>query len=366
MCSHWLTIKANFSQYFTFYFQISKKLPLQVILLFRLLLSQTYFHFRNHAAETLYGWKDHEIIGQSVTKILTAQENYVSLQKILERVVSGVPWSGKFPFKKKSGEVIMALVTKTPLYEDGELVGVITVSSDAAILKCTNSENQTYKSANNGQPGVRRLNFKRIQWPPRPTIAPMPQIASSVSNLASKLLPLLHSTDDTVSKKTSTDAVAGDEKLEKRGIYETKPNSRHFRKENTIVTEASEENESTAEFGQPSKIAAKLQTGVRAKYGKDNGNMKNNCADDNSGSNRMNYENDSSGGLVPLKGYQDVVNGADKELNLQKCNSSLAMKRAETTACASRASTVSKDYSGKPLSGEWCEFLDSPIPHTHC
>ncbi|XP_027914459.1 probable serine/threonine-protein kinase SIS8 isoform X2 [Vigna unguiculata] len=297
----------------------------------------------NHTAETLYGWKDYEIIGQRVTKVLIAEENYVSLQNILERVVSGVPWSGKFPFKKKSGEVVMALVTKTPLYEGGELVGVITVSSDAAILKSTNSENQTYKSASNGQPGVRRLNFKRIQWPPRPTIAPMPQIASSVSNLASKLLPLLHSSDDTVSKNTSTD---GDEKMEKRGIYETKPYSRHFRKENTIVTEASEENESTAEFGQPSKIAAKLQTGVRAKYGKDNGKIRNNCADDNSGSNRMNYENDSSGGLVPLNGYQDVVNGADKEQNLQKCSSSLALKRADTTACASRASTVSKDYSG--------------------
>lgn len=112
--------------------------------------------------------------------------------------------------------------------------------------------------------------------------------------------------------------------------------------------------------------AAKLQTGVRAKYGKDNGKIRNNCADDNSGSNRMNYENDSSGGLVPLNGYQDVVNGADKEQNLQKCSSSLALKRADTTACASRASTVSKDYSGKPFSGEWCEFFDSPIPHIHC
>lgn len=184
MLSYSLIIRSNFSQDFTFFFQISKKLPLQIFLLFlRLLLSQTYFHFRNHTAETLYGWKDYEIIGQRVTKVLIAEENYVSLQNILERVVSGVPWSGKFPFKKKSGEVVMALVTKTPLYEGGELVGVITVSSDAAILKSTNSENQTYKSASNGQPGVRRLNFKRIQWPPRPTIAPMPQIASSVSNL---------------------------------------------------------------------------------------------------------------------------------------------------------------------------------------
>jgi len=108
--------------------------------------------------------------------------------------------------------------------------------------------------------------------------------------------------------------------------------------------------------------AAKLQTGVRAKYG----NIKNNCTDDNSGSNRMNYENVSSGGLVALNRYQDVVNGADKEQNLQKCYSSPAMKRADTTACACRASTVSKDYSGKPFTGEWCECFDSPIPHTHC
>lgn len=78
----------------------------------------------------------------------------------------------------------MAMVTKTPLYEDGELVGVITVSSDAAILNTTNSDNQrAYQSGNNGQPGVQRLNLKRIQWPPRPMIAPMPHIASCVSNL---------------------------------------------------------------------------------------------------------------------------------------------------------------------------------------
>lgn len=78
----------------------------------------------------------------------------------------------------------MAMVTKTPLYEDGELVGVITVSSDAAVFNSIDSENRrTYQPAANGQPGAQRLNFKRIHWPPRPLIAPVPQIASSVSNL---------------------------------------------------------------------------------------------------------------------------------------------------------------------------------------
>nr|KYP67258.1 Serine/threonine-protein kinase CTR1 [Cajanus cajan] len=249
----------------------------------------------NQSAETLYGWKDYEIIGQRVAKVLIAEENYASLQKILERLVTGVPWSGQFPFKKRSGEVFMAMVTKTPLYEDGELVGVITVSSDSAILNSRNSENQrTYQSGNNGLPGVQRLNFKRIQWPPRPTIAPMPQIASCVSNLvvittASKFLPA--HTDNTVSRNTSTDVE--DEKLEKRNIH-------------------------------VSRVLAKLQIGARAKCEKDNGSIKNNCTADNSGSNRVNNENDSSGGLV--------------------------------------ASNVFKDSSGKTLSGEWCECFGSPIP----
>ncbi|RDX98674.1 putative serine/threonine-protein kinase SIS8, partial [Mucuna pruriens] len=284
-------------------------------------------------------------------------------------LVKGVPWSGQFPFKKKSGEVFMAMVTKTPLYEDGELVGAITVSSDAALLNSRNSENQrTYQSGNNGQSGVQSLNFKRIQWPPRPTIAQMPQIASCVSNLvlirvittAAKILPVRHTTDNTVSRNTSTDA--DDEKLEKSSIYETKPHSRQHHKENITVTEASQKDESTTEFGQASKIAArvfsKLQTGARAKCGKDNGSIKNNCTTDNSGSNRVNNENDSSGGSVPLTPYEDVASEADKEENLHKCNSLFAMKREDTKVCTCRAS----NSSGKPFSGEWCECFGSPIP----
>lgn len=142
------------------------------------------FYIRNHSAETLYGWKDYEVIGRRVADFLVAVEYYVSLQKILERLIAGVPWSGQFPFMKRSGEVFMALVTKTPLYEDGGLVGVITVSSDTAVFNSKDSEKQrTRRSGANCQPGVQRLNLKGIQWPPRRSIAPVPQIASSVSNL---------------------------------------------------------------------------------------------------------------------------------------------------------------------------------------
>lgn len=76
------------------------------------------------------------------------------------------------------------MVTKAPLYEDGVLVGVISVSSEAAKFNTIDSEFQrTCQSGASGQPGVQKLNSKGNQWPLRPLIAPMPQIASSVSNL---------------------------------------------------------------------------------------------------------------------------------------------------------------------------------------
>ncbi|GFZ07051.1 PAS domain-containing protein tyrosine kinase family protein [Actinidia rufa] len=89
----------------------------------------------NRSAETLYGYKDYEVLGQSVDDLLIDEGYYVFAKKIIERVKSGQSWSGQLPFKKRSGEIFMAIVTKSPLYEEGELVGVVTVSSDAAASK---------------------------------------------------------------------------------------------------------------------------------------------------------------------------------------------------------------------------------------
>lgn len=134
------------------------------------------FYFRNDSAETLYGWKENEIIGQRVADFLVAEEYYTSLQKILQQLITGVPWSGQFPFKKRSGEIFMAMVTKTPFYEGGELIGVITVSSDASVFNSKDfDDRRTCQSCAKNQPGIQ--SFKRIQWPPRP------QIASSVTNM---------------------------------------------------------------------------------------------------------------------------------------------------------------------------------------
>ncbi|KAF9685791.1 hypothetical protein SADUNF_Sadunf03G0090800 [Salix dunnii] len=146
----------------------------------------------NSSAENLYGWKDYEVIGLSATELLIAEDHYAHLKKIMERLSFGQSWSGRFPFKKRSGDLFMALVTKSPLYEDGELAGIVTVSSDAAIFNIENSENR---------PRLPRLNLKRIRWIPRPPIAPVPQIASSfmplccLNNQTSKALARKHGDD---------------------------------------------------------------------------------------------------------------------------------------------------------------------------
>lgn len=145
--------------------------------------SRNFFFFfsRNRSAESLYGWKDREVFGQRVTEFLIAEEFHSPHKKIMERLASGQSWSGQFPFKKRSGEILMAVVTKSPLYEDGELAGFITVSSDAEIFNSINPQHPR-PYPNRGK--MRGLNLKKIQWQPhRPQIAQVPNISSSVTNL---------------------------------------------------------------------------------------------------------------------------------------------------------------------------------------
>ncbi|GMJ04393.1 hypothetical protein like AT4G23050 [Hibiscus trionum] len=136
--------------------------------------------FWNRSAESLFGWRSNEVLGLRDTTLLIAEEYQAPLKKIMEKLISGESWSGQFPLKRRSGEIFNALVTKTPLYEDGQLTGVVTVSSDAAIFNGINSENSG-TSQDHSRP--RRLKSRNIQWHP-----PRPQIASSVSNLASRFL----------------------------------------------------------------------------------------------------------------------------------------------------------------------------------
>ncbi|XP_065029976.1 uncharacterized protein LOC135652722 [Musa acuminata AAA Group] len=134
--------------------------------------------FWNQSAENLYGWLEDEALGKRVGDLLMNEEKIPYLGKIMDRLHRGQSWSGQLAFVKKSGEMFMAMVTKSPLYEDDDFVGVITVSSDAALLDENCSE---MLRGNQDQAHGPARTCKRVRWR-RP-----PPIASSVSNLASKV-----------------------------------------------------------------------------------------------------------------------------------------------------------------------------------
>ncbi|KAL1559810.1 putative serine/threonine-protein kinase drkD isoform X1 [Salvia divinorum] len=143
----------------------------------------------NCAAEKLFGYKDYEVIGQRAVELLFDVEHHNLVLAIMGRMRIGESWSGQLPLRKRSGQSFIALVTLSPLYEDGDIAGIVTVSSDAAVFNTTNSGNMRTRQDNaNEQSKFPRINLKNIQWHQRPQIAGVPHLASSVSNLASKVL----------------------------------------------------------------------------------------------------------------------------------------------------------------------------------
>ncbi|KAG6534217.1 hypothetical protein ZIOFF_008102 [Zingiber officinale] len=133
--------------------------------------------FWNKSAENLYGWKDYEALGKSNHYLLTHDKNNNNAypRKFMDQLNKGQSWSGQLTLKKKTGERFTAMVTKSPLYEDGSFFGVITVSSDAALL-FSDEYSEMLRGFQHQVHGQLR-ECKRVQW------SQQPQITSSVSNL---------------------------------------------------------------------------------------------------------------------------------------------------------------------------------------
>ncbi|XP_023634182.1 protein STRUBBELIG-RECEPTOR FAMILY 6 [Capsella rubella] len=150
--------------------------------------------FWSRSAENLYHWYAEEVVGYRTIDVLVTEEYRNCLTGIRNRVCRGETWTGQFPFQKKTGELFMALVTKSPVYENGELVGVVTVSSDATLfnrMHPLSSEHQQQAHSNRQQSNSRKhqWHLPRAQIAAAPQVPVVPQYSSTVSNLASKLRP---------------------------------------------------------------------------------------------------------------------------------------------------------------------------------
>ncbi|KAK6935342.1 Serine-threonine/tyrosine-protein kinase, catalytic domain [Dillenia turbinata] len=232
-------------------------------------------YFRNQSVEKLYGWKDYELLGQRAADLLVECDYYVYLRNVMEKLSSGRSWSGQFPFRKKSGEMFMAMVTKSPLYEDGELVGFITVSNGASVFNNLNLENpRNCQDQGNDRSKAQAQNAKKVQWQPQPhMVASVPQLASSVSNLV------------IITYDASPDS--GEMKADKTEESDAKPAFR-LNLKNLIDKNSPGNDDPTFDIMQPSKIAAKvlakLQIGGSDNNAKDNQGLKrksSNCSSAN-------------------------------------------------------------------------------------
>ncbi|XP_068634426.1 uncharacterized protein [Aristolochia californica] len=205
----------------------------------------------NRAAENLFGWKDYEVLGQRIINFLFDEDRYSFFKKIIERLRKDQSWSGQFPFRKQSGEMFMAMVTDSLLYEDGELIGIITVSSDAAVFNNRKLEKLSYQDANNhGRSREWKMNMKRIKWQPQLLIA------SVVSNLASTLFSS-HQEDTQLSG-----SVTGSDVLHESGIDQSHK-MRKLKSEDVVKSSPSY---MEVEYNKLSSTEGKLNSNMRTPF----------------------------------------------------------------------------------------------------
>ena len=84
----------------------------------------------NDAAERLYGWAAHEVVGRDIAEVTVSEVGRDVGAEIMAALREGVPWSGGFPVRRKDGSTFPALVTDAGVHRDGELVAIVGVSTN--------------------------------------------------------------------------------------------------------------------------------------------------------------------------------------------------------------------------------------------
>jgi PAS domain S-box-containing protein len=85
----------------------------------------------NPFAEELYGWASKEVIGRNIMEITVSNESEQEAKKHMAAVNAGKSWSGEFEVRCKEGGFLTALVTLSPVIDEGgSTIGIVGVSQD--------------------------------------------------------------------------------------------------------------------------------------------------------------------------------------------------------------------------------------------
>ncbi|HEY3391448.1 MAG TPA: PAS domain S-box protein, partial [Lacipirellulaceae bacterium] len=85
----------------------------------------------NRFAETLYGWRKEEALGQNIIGLVVAPDEIAQSKEIMEQLRAGKHWSGERLVQRRDATKFLAFVTDTPVFDEkGNLKAIIGVSSD--------------------------------------------------------------------------------------------------------------------------------------------------------------------------------------------------------------------------------------------
>ncbi|MGZ4751556.1 MAG: GAF domain-containing protein [Oryzihumus sp.] len=97
-------------------------------------LTGTIFYC-NAVAEALYGYTQDQLRGSSVMDLLVPTGGMAAAQEIMRQVTAGQRWTGEFLVRTASGAEKLVQITDSPLYDAGEVVGVLGVAEDVTDLE---------------------------------------------------------------------------------------------------------------------------------------------------------------------------------------------------------------------------------------
>ncbi len=83
----------------------------------------------NRFAVELYGWEAHEVLGKNIMDVVVPTRELQDAAEIMAAVRAGESWTGEFEVKRKDGSAFLAVVTDSPIIDEGgKLIGIVGTS----------------------------------------------------------------------------------------------------------------------------------------------------------------------------------------------------------------------------------------------